>query len=665
MTDALAAVPHHQPPGDPGARLAVIAAWIGTPEGRGPITPRAPHRAEQDVRVWDAAGVLGTRRIRIGRLLGAGLAGTVFEVCDDTGRRYVEKHFGEVPSAGAHRVGRKLTAAVLVLCRQAPLSFRELPQAVVAMHEINRLVVAASTRTFGAPITPPLLYTRYDARTGGYVQAFELVEGRPLRPWKPGLPLFGEAAVFLPLMRRWRDFLAAELGLWGLARQIDPANVNAAGNLWVTADRHVVLLDIVPGVPGLLEPRYLWLGMRRGELPPFADAVDLERLAAAVGEEELGLLRAALGRWQDAEPRLPSSPLRWWRVHRDARIRTATRGALITHLEVKGALRPPEAAAAREALARTGTFPARRRHAWMRSAPAALHRAVVDRVAAGELVRRLPKAPGRIARTGARVGRYARSRVERVVRALVRHLRSGDLRAGAFRGRVTTWIDAERDLGRLEGAEESELRSALAGDEDTADLAGLFAVHLSISAVKHTLFGPSLAWLGAAVATGRWWLAVPALVAPLLRVLTALGMGFGRRPGLLVLSALPDVGVLAAPLELIRRRPALGAFVVRMIAQHMAMKIPAFGQRGGMLEMASVAAVQVLVVAPARILPWAALGTLAALLLERWWFALAIFGLYAAAVAWGARHLPGGREPLAEARAGWTAGLPGRPASPA
>lgn len=303
---------------DARSRLQAIACWIGTPAGRGRIVPSAPVLgAGQDVRTFEADGTLGERRVRLIRRLGAGLAGTVYLAEDDAGITFVEKHFGAVPAEGNKRVGRWLADGLFALFRQAPLSFRELPEAAVAGHLANRFVVALSHERFGFSITPPLLYTRYDPRTGGYVQAFQYVQGRPLRPCEDGLPLFGEASLFRPTMRRWRDFLSEDLGLWGLARQVDPANPNSFSNLWVTQDRHVLLLDVVPGLPGFLEPRYLWLGLIRGELPPFGDAIDFDRLSRSLRDhghavehwqEDLELMKEAVAGWKDAEPKLCSSP---------------------------------------------------------------------------------------------------------------------------------------------------------------------------------------------------------------------------------------------------------------------------------------------------------------------------------------------------------------------
>lgn len=628
----------------PAGRLEAIESWIGAPAGRGRIVPAPPAvGVHQDVRVWEGSGELAMRRIRIGRALGAGLAGTVYEVRDDNGARFVEKHYGQIPVSGTERLGRWLAGAIFSLFRQAPLSYRELPEAVVTIHLANRFIVAASTERFGRPITPRLLYTRYDARTGGYVQAFEYVEGRPLRPTSPGLPLLGEAALVLPTMRCWRDFLARELGFWGLARQVDPANVNAYGNVWITQSGQIVLLDLVPGIPGFLEPRYVWGGLRRGQFPPFADAIDCARLARWLESHtsrtpdprgDLDLLRLAVERWQASEPRLVSSPLRPLRVVTDPRVRAAVRRALLTHLEVKGAVTSEQAQAYRAALEATGRFPKLLRHSMLKMAPLPIHRALVDLTYAWRLAHRMSRLPCKLARAvAAGAPRLARS-AARLVVEFARHLASRELRLRTFRARVAGWIEEERRLGRLTDDQAAGLRGEASADEQTADLAGLFVVHLSISALKHSLLGPSAVWIGLALATQTWWLALPALVAPVLRVAAAAAMGFARCPGLLMLCALPDVGVLACPIYLARRPTDLGTFIVRVFAQKLALAVPAFGQRGGLVEMAAVGAMQALVVGPARVLPWAFAVAIVAVLQGVWWAALVALSLYGGAVAY-------------------------------
>ena len=653
-----------RPPTD---RLDAIARWIGTPQGRGRIAPSAPDAGvPQAVRVWEASGELATRTIRIGRMVGAGLAGAVYEAEDEYGTRFVEKHYGGIPASGGKRLGRSMASMIFALFRQAPLSFRELPEAVVAMHLANRFIVAASVERFGCAITPPLLYTRYDPRTGGYVQAFAHVEGRPLRPAAPGLPLLGEAAIFRGVMRRWRDFLADELGFWGLARQVDPANVNAYSNLWVTPDDHVVLLDVVPGVPGI-EPRYLWQGLRRGQFAPFGDAVDLARLERWVESHppreraplsaDLELLRLSVERWQASEPRLVSSPLRPLRVLTDSRVRALTRRALLTHIEVKGAVSTEQAAAYRAQLEATGRFPKIVRHSLLKMAPLPVHLAAVDRAHAWRLIRRAPRLPFRLLRGVTSFLLRMVPRLGGLFVALARHLVSHELRMRTFKERVDGWIDGELEAGRLADGEAHELRRSVDQDEETADLAGLFVVHLLVSAVKHSLFGPSAVWLGVALATETWWLALPAMIAPTLRVIAALWMGFGRRPGLIVLCALPDVGVLAVPLYLARRRPQLGNFIVRVLAGKFALSVPAFGQRGGLLEMAAVGGVEALVLGPAVVMPWAALAAILAALQGVWWAVLLALAVYGAAVALALVRRPSGY-PDGRGGAGWQLGLP-------
>ena len=208
---------------DPCARLDAIARWIGTPAGRGRIVPSAPAlNVGHEVRTFEADGSLATRRLRLRRRLGAGLAGTVYLAKDDAGAVFVEEHFGAIPVDGAKRLGRWMAGALFSLFRQAPLSFREIPEAAVASHLANRFIVLLSRARYGSALTPSIS-TPLRSPTGGYVQAFEYVKGRPLRPCDRDLPLLGEGSLFRTTMRGWRDFLADDLGFWGLARQVDPA----------------------------------------------------------------------------------------------------------------------------------------------------------------------------------------------------------------------------------------------------------------------------------------------------------------------------------------------------------------------------------------------------------------------------------------------------------
>ena len=623
-------------------RLETVIGWIGRPEGRGRVVSEAPVLdVERQVMVWEGDGSLGTRRIRTLRHLGSGLAGTVYLVEDGEGRRYAEKHYGEVPVDGGRTFGQRLSAWLFALFRQAPLSFRELPEAAVAFHLVNRLIVALSQAILGYTLTPPLAYTRYDERTGGYVHAFAFVQGRPLEPWRPGLPLIGEVGRLLPTMRAWRDFLAHDLGLWGLARQVDPANPNASSNVWVTPERSVLLLDVVPGLPGFLEPRYLWWGLVRGDFPPFGDAIDFERLEDCVerqgGEglpEDVRLLRLAVERWRASEPRLMSSFRRPLEVLRDDRVRRATRWALARHIEVKGAVSAAQAAEDREELLATGAFPRHRRHALLKMAPLRLHLLLTDRAYAARVLRRGWRLPVRLLRSvGRRVGRVATA-VGRAAAVGARLLVNRDLRLRRWQTLVEEWIAADEGLGRLTPARAASLRAFSHDEGVSADLAGLFGVHLAVSALKHSLLGPSGVWLALAIGTGNLWWALPAAVAPVLRVASALALGLGRRPGLLVLCALPDVGVLAAPIYLLRHEPELGGWLIRTLAARVASRIPGFGARGAMVEMIGVAAAQVLIIDPARMLPIVVVASLVGVVKHWLWISWASVLVYLAAVGW-------------------------------
>jgi len=661
------------------ARIDAIADWIGRAHGRGAIHPSAPDfDVAKHVKTWEADGRLATREIRILKLLGSGLAGTVFLAQDEHGTQFIEKHYGEVPAKGSKKLGRFLTATIFTFFRQAPLSFRELPEAVIANHLTNRFIVELSRRRFGRSLTPPLLFTRYDEQTGGYVQAFTFVEGRPLRPWEASttdgnLPLLGEAGLFYRTMQHWRDFLAKELGFWGLARQVDPANPNSYSNVWITPDKHALLLDVVPGVPGFLEGRYLWWGLWRGQLPPFSDAIDFRRLETYLSWQvpyideswgrDLALLRAAVMRWQNSEPRIWSSPFRLWRVLTDATVRGATRQALLTHLEVKGAISARQAVDYRVLLSSTGRFPRLSLHSILKMAPLRLHLLLTDsayaRRAVTKILRRGWRLPLRVVATI----------VLRLGRALVFVLKQAGYvwllltnrqeRLERCHTEVGRWIEEEHELGRLPQADAARLRAELHSDREIADLGGLFAIHVAISALKQSVVGPSGAWMAMAIVTRNWWWAAPTMIAPVLRVIALLWLGLGNRLGLLFFSALPDVGVLAAPLYLLQRRALLGGFILRAFGRKVALKIPGFGERGSMAEMVGVAAAQVFMVDPGRMLPLVLVAALLGLLKHWLWLSGTAILVYFVAVLFSViRRWPAPND--APEASDWAIGLPER-----
>ena len=660
---------------DVRTRLDTVVEWIGRPEGRGRLRPTSPELdVERSVEVWEADGRLGTRRLRTLRHLGSGLAGTVYLVEDEEGRRYAEKHYGQVPPADGRGLGQRLASWLFALFRQAPLSFRELPEAAVAIHLINRFIVSLSAAGLGYVLTPPIAYTRYDEGTGGYVHAFPFVQGRPPRPWRPGLPLLGEAGRLLPTMRRWRDFLADELGLWGLARQVDPANPNSYSNVWITPDRHVLLLDTVPGLPGFLEPRYLWLGLVRGDFPPFGDAIDFGRLESYLERhgdgnpawgEDLALLRLAVEQWRASEPRLISSPARPFQLVRDARVRRATRVALLRHLEVKGAVTPERARAYRASLDETGAFRHHGRHALLKMAPLSVHLALTDAAYARALLRRSWRLPLGLARKVGGVGARVVTAGGRFAATTLHLLADRDARLARWQAAVEGWIADEEALGRLTRPQAASLRAHVQDEGESADLAGLFVVHLGVSALKHSLLGPTGVWLALALVTGNWWWAAPAAVAPTLRLAAALWLGLGRRVGLLVLCALPDVGVLAAPIYLLKRRPELGGFIIRTLAARVACRVPGFGARGALIEVLAVVAVQVMLIDPARMLPVIALAALLGVVKHWLWISWGSLVVYALAVAWALVRLWRATREEGSDIALWPRGMPVRGEPPA
>jgi len=260
--------------------------------------------------------VLGKRKIV--RELGSGLASVVYLVEDEYGNQFVEKYFGKIKRKSG--LAKFLIDMFYSLVRKAPFAYRHNPHAVLAAHITNSLVNDLHVIKEGRPLTPYILYTRFDERTSSYVQAFDYVQGRKVKLSRPdyqliqnwifnwiirpliylpallffgkkiqphsGIPFWGEISEALYTLSEYRHFLADELGFWGLARQTDPLNLNSPGNLLID-DKNAgekILVDIIPGMPGglffflPLEIGYFIRGLKASQPFPFADAMDFDKL---------------------------------------------------------------------------------------------------------------------------------------------------------------------------------------------------------------------------------------------------------------------------------------------------------------------------------------------------------------------------------------------------
>lgn len=302
-----------------------------------------------------------------------------------------------------------------------------------------------------------------------------------------------------------------------------------------------------------------------------------------------------------------------------------------------------------------GRFPKLRRHALLKMAPLPLHRAATDWRYTLGLVRRSDELLMRGLRRVVRKIRTAVVTAWRLIAAMAVMLVNREERVRRCHAELCRWIEQEQQLGRLTARQADRLHESLR-NEQVADLAGLFCLHLMAGGVKQAVLGPSVLWVGAAVGTGQWWLLAPAFVSPALRVTAALWVGLWRKPEVVLFSALPTVGVLAAPVCLLRRKTELGALIIRCTAQRAALRIPGFGERGSLAEIGAVAAAQIFLIDVGRLLPPLLLLALVAVLTGHPLIAAAILALYPLAALVQAfrwrRHARG------DALEGWRLGLP-------
>lgn len=352
-------------------RSREIKEYIGSPEGMGRGWRKAPLPGIINRKVLDCDGQLVEKHIEFGSYLGSGLGSTVYKsTCN--GRAIVEKFTADIPSVGSRKsAGKILMEAVFVFFRQTLPSYRTNFYAAMSNHYASLIIADAIEFELGERFAPRLEYTTYDENSGGYVLAYEYMEGRPIRP---GL----EERLLRENLKRWKAVIADRLGLWGLARQCDVNNINSPGNVLVTDENtlKMKLIDVTPGVLGgqvyllPLEFEYLLKGIATGNFLPFGDAIDIRKfhryrdeisrrygdLSSRFGAQPLTSFinnchsfEYYLNKWRDSEPCFLRSPLRIFQYFFNINTVKATTVTMATNLEYAGAISTKKATKVRKA----------------------------------------------------------------------------------------------------------------------------------------------------------------------------------------------------------------------------------------------------------------------------------------------------------------------------
>ncbi|UCC95705.1 MAG: hypothetical protein JSW40_02880, partial [Candidatus Omnitrophota bacterium] len=307
--------------------------YIGSPAGQGKAK-KTPPILDIPIRrqVLTRYGDLTEKEIVLTRRLGSGLGSVVYKGrCN--GKEVVEKFTASLPLESRIKgLSKKIMEAVSFLFRQASASYRTNFYAAMANHYASLIIADASEFEFGESIVPCLEYTSYDAESGGYVTAYEYVEGRPIR--------FGsEEHLLKEKLKEWKNFIADKLGLWGIARQCDARNINSPSNVFIVDENtnKMKLVDVTPAVMGgqiwllPLELEYFFKGLATGNFLPFGDAVDIKRLyeyrrkvldktlrlSEIFGKERIlkfkdncESFKFYLNKWRNSEPVILRSPFR-------------------------------------------------------------------------------------------------------------------------------------------------------------------------------------------------------------------------------------------------------------------------------------------------------------------------------------------------------------------
>jgi hypothetical protein len=233
-------------------------------------------------------GRTGAAEVTRLRVLGRGRAAHAVLVdlrTPEGSRKVVEKHFAP---AG-------LTRGVYKLFFGAPFPYGVDQDAALACMYRRHVAGALLAIEEGYRVAEALYVRR--CRAGHWVLGTEWIEGRPVAPRKPqsgpeggGEP--GEMRGLLHQMRAMERCLLRS-GLVGSGWQVATAAIVSTANLLRTPDGRFVCVDLESGIPALLAPRYVLMGLVGRPFPMFDD-LDADRLLQhlAAGRD---VLRESLG----------------------------------------------------------------------------------------------------------------------------------------------------------------------------------------------------------------------------------------------------------------------------------------------------------------------------------------------------------------------------------
>ena len=552
-----------------------VKEHIGSSEGLGKAQ-RAEPSLHTSIRrkVLTRHGDLTDQEVVLTGRVGSGLGSIVYKGIAG-GKEVAEKFFADLPlESTSKRLAKKAMEGVSFLFKQAPASYRTNFYAAMTAHYTSLIIERACELEFGESTVPRLEYTAYDPGSGGYVMAYEYIDGRPVR-------LGDEEALLKKRLREWKDLIGDRLGFWGIARQCDIANINSPGNVLVVDEdtKKMMLVDVTPAVLGgqvwflPLEFKYFFKGLLKGEFLPFGDAVDLKRFTGYCtrlteaasqqpGDAHLSefkdhceAFRFYLDRWRDSEPAALRSPLRIFRLLLDVDLMRSVTLTGVNHLEHTGAIPVETAAALRErARAADGRLTLK------------LIQLRLTAALCGHIIRRIPADLGRAVRFFfVRVlGQGIRS-LGRALRCLIKIYASREYRQGIAREKIKEWIDtAELRHRSITPREAQELREE-SGHADVLEIIEIAPLWTIAKIIKPPFVGTmaNVTLLTLFMTTGNAFLLIPLFADGMIRLLVALLFTGTKYRTLLMLSVIPTLGfILPIPAQLMKSFPRLSEFLL-------------------------------------------------------------------------------------------------------
>jgi len=559
----------------PTGRDRIVKEHIGSSEGLGEARLTEPMLNISIFRkVLTRDGDLADQEVALSERVGSGLGSVVYKGIAGE-REVAEKFFADLPlKSKSKRIGKKVMEGVSFVFKQAPPSYRTNFYAAMTAHYMSLIIERASVMEFGECIVPRLQYTAYDPGSGGYVMAYEYINGRPVR-------FRDEEGLLKERLREWRGLIGDRLGFWGLARQCDAANINSPGNVLIVDEdtKKMKLIDVTPAVLGgqiwLLpfEFKYFFKGLLKGEFLPFGDAVDMKRFAgycarvAQTSSQQSGDARLSefkdqceafkfyLGRWRDSEPAALRSPLRIFRLFLDIDLIRSVTLTSVNHLEHAGVISVEAAAALRErARAAEGRF------------ALSLIRVRLITGLCGHVVRGIPVNLGKAVRFFfVRVLGLGIRSLGRALRCLVKIYVSREYRQGIAREKIREWIDiAELKHRSIAPSEARELREEC-GHADVLEIIEIAPLWSIAKIVKPPFVGTvaNFTLLTLFMTTGNAYLLIPLFADGVIRFLIALLFTGIKYKTLLILSVIPSFGfILPIPAQLMKSFPRLSEFLL-------------------------------------------------------------------------------------------------------